>query len=109
MTDDWDRRTLVTILNKILCSDLVTDDGYRFSDSGTYYAPLHGDYDTYVNFAKGLPLIPEPEVFGMHSNADITKDLKETNDLFNAILQTQAGQSSGGGGKSSDQRVSEVG
>ena len=48
-------------------------------------------------------------MFGMHSNADVTKDLKETNDLFNAILLTQAGGSSGSSGKSSDQRVSEVG
>ena len=108
VTDDWDRRCLVTILNKILNVDLVLDDDFKFSESGTYYAPKHGEYDTYVDFAKSLPLIPEPEVFGMHANADVTKDLKETNDLFNAILLTQAGRSGGGSGKSSDQRVAEV-
>ena len=92
----------------MLCAQLVTDDAYVFSESGTYFAPLHGEYESYSDHAKSFPLIPEPEVFGMHANADITKDLKETNDLFNAILLTQAGGSSGGGAKSADQRVSEV-
>ena len=45
MTDDWDRRTLVTILNRVLCEELVLDDGYRFSESGTYYAPRLPPWD----------------------------------------------------------------
>merc|ERR1711871_601487 len=40
VTDDWDRRCLNTVLNKILCPETVTDDGYKFSDSGIYYAPI---------------------------------------------------------------------
>lgn len=43
MTDDWDRRTLVTILNKFYCDDIVKTDKYQFSSSGTYYCPQDGD------------------------------------------------------------------
>lgn len=43
MTDDWDRRTLVTILNKFYCDDIVKTDKYQFSSSGTYHCPLDGD------------------------------------------------------------------
>lgn len=53
----------------------------RFSDSGTYYAPAKGDYESYVDYIRELPLIPHPEVFGLHENADITKDQKETQEV----------------------------
>ena len=53
----------------------------RFSQSGTYYCPTHGPYETYLEYVRSLPLNPHPEVFGLHENADITKDQKETNEV----------------------------
>ena len=47
---------------------------HRFSSSGKYYAPKEGLYQSYIDYVRGLPLIPKPEVFGLHENADITKD-----------------------------------
>ena len=35
-----------------------------------------------------FPIIVKPEVFGLHSNADITKDQNETNLLLNSVLLT---------------------
>lgn len=49
MTDDWDRRTLVTILNKFYCDEIVKTDKYQFSSSGTYYCPQDGDVRDYAN------------------------------------------------------------
>lgn len=40
-----------------------------------------------------------PEVFGLHENADITKDNQETNQLFQGVLLTLPRQS-GESGKS---------
>ena len=51
---------------------------FRFSPSGEYYAPKDGKYQTYIDYIRSLPLIPMPEVFGLHANADITKDNQET-------------------------------
>lgn len=43
VTDDWDRRTLLTILAKFYCKDIVEKDVYYFDDSKLYYAPPEGE------------------------------------------------------------------
>jgi len=47
------------------------------------------------------------QVFGLHENADITKDNQETTQLFDSILLTLPRQS-GGGGKSPEQVIDEL-
>lgn len=39
-----------------------------------YYAPPDGDYDSYVTYIHQLPMHQKPEIFGLHANADVTKD-----------------------------------
>ena len=46
----------------------------RYSPSGLYFAPSEGTHDHYMQYIKGLPITADPEVFGLHANADITKD-----------------------------------
>jgi len=43
VTDDWDRRTLLTILTKFYCPQVVNTDKYDFDESGVYYTPPEGD------------------------------------------------------------------
>ena len=53
----------------------------RFSPSGIYHCPIAETYDEFVEYIRSLPLLPNPEVFGLHENADITKDNQETNQV----------------------------
>ena len=41
-------------------------------------------------------MLAKPDVFGLHDNADITKDQQETQNLFTNILLTLPAQSSSG-------------
>ena len=94
VTDKNDRITIEYILNDYYTEKVFSDE-YKFSPSGIYYAPPHGDMASYISYARELPQYPEPEVFGFHANAAITKNLNETNDMLNAVLTTQ--QDAGGG------------
>ena len=95
VTDKNDRITIEILLSDYF-NDRIFDDDYKFSPSGIYYAPKFGEASAYVDYAKSLPLFPEPEVFGFHPNAAITKNLNETNDLLSAVTITK--QDAGGSG-----------
>ncbi|XP_015440426.1 PREDICTED: LOW QUALITY PROTEIN: dynein heavy chain 7, axonemal [Dufourea novaeangliae] len=106
VTDEWDRRTLNTILGKFYCSELLAEKKYLFDPSGLYYVPevdTHGDILEYV---KSFPMSTAPSVFGMNENADIIKDQQETTLMLSSVLATQdTGETETDAGKSPDQTV----
>lgn len=107
VTDAWDRRTLNTILSRFYCPELLEDEEFFFDSEKKHKLPPDGDCESYIIFTQAMPLVVSPEVFGMHPNADITKDQAETQLLFNNILLT-LGKASTKGGKSSDEVVDNV-
>jgi dynein heavy chain len=80
---------LSSLLDKFYTKDIIENDDYKFDESGLYYAPPEGNYDSYLAFIRNLPSMQSPNVFGMHQNADITKDQAETALLFENILLIQ--------------------
>ncbi len=66
------------------------------------------DVDGYLEYIKTLPVNPLPEVYGLHENADITKDNQETNLLFSSILLTLPRQSSSSSGKTPADTIDEL-
>ncbi|KAH8057324.1 dynein light chain binding protein [Aureococcus anophagefferens] len=75
VTDGKDRSTLNAILDRFF-----------------------NNYEEFVALIETLPLVAEPEIFGFHENANITKDTKETQFMFTTVLLTEGGGSGGGGG-----------
>lgn len=74
VTDDKDRTLMEVILKTFYCEDTYKNEDYKFSPSGIYYAPKFSDYEGYIDYIKKLPQFPEPEVYGFHENAAITKN-----------------------------------
>lgn len=93
VTDSHDRRTLASILS-LFYTPAIFDPEYKFSPSGLYGAPPDGDYPAYLDFIKALPLSADPEVFGLHGNADITKDQQEADLMLTSCLSMQGGSAS---------------
>jgi len=94
VTDEQDRTCLMALLNVFYTPDIL-NEGYKFSPSGEYHPPSFGDHSHYVEYIKNLPQVQTPEIFGLHMNADITKDEREAKQLMEATLATQPRESGG--------------
>uniref|UniRef100_K3W7Q8 Uncharacterized protein n=1 Tax=Globisporangium ultimum (strain ATCC 200006 / CBS 805.95 / DAOM BR144) TaxID=431595 RepID=K3W7Q8_GLOUD len=109
ITDDKDMRTSDVILMTFFKNEIL-QDGYTFSRSGVYHSltcDRDNPYQSYVNYINSLPINPEPEVFGMHENADITCAQSETYEVFDIILSLQP-RVSAGAGKSREEIIADA-
>uniref|UniRef100_A0A8B9DQE6 Dynein axonemal heavy chain 3 n=1 Tax=Anser cygnoides TaxID=8845 RepID=A0A8B9DQE6_ANSCY len=106
VTDDKDRRLLLSLLSVFYSKD-IEQDKYMLAPGDDYYIPPHGPYESYIEYLRNLPITTHPEVFGLHENADITKDNQETNQLFSGVLLTLP-REAGGGGKSPQKTVEDL-
>jgi dynein heavy chain len=111
VTDDKDRRLLSTLIQKCYAPELLGQSGYKLSESGRFKSDWVGDSarEDMLAFLASLPIAAEPEAFGLHANADITKDQNETAALFAALLETGgAAKSAGAGGGGVEERVASI-
>nr|CAH7763936.1 unnamed protein product [Callosobruchus chinensis] len=108
VTDEWDRRCLRTILAKFYCKEVVEIPEFPFDPTGKYYSPDTTEYVGFMAYTKSLPLVTNPEVYGMHENADIMKGEQETSLLFTSTLLSQDAMVPENVMKSPDEVVNEV-
>ncbi|XP_073398257.1 dynein axonemal heavy chain 6 [Dendrobates tinctorius] len=107
VTDAWDQRCLRTILRRFFSPETL-EDNYVYSNSGIYFSPDADSLQYYKDYIENLPLTDDPEIFGMHENANLAFQRKETSTLINTILDVQPRSTSQGAGKSNDEIVSEL-
>ena len=106
VTDDLDRRCLMTILEQYY-TVRVLDDDYRFSSSGTYYAPINGEgtLSQMGEYLKKLPMEEQPEVFGMHDNALVAFNVNETGRIVETVLSIQPRVATAGGDEATPEQL----
>lgn len=63
---------LITALLKNYFNPKVLGEHYEFAPSGKYASPKELDLPNVKKYIEKLPLEDEPEVFGLHPNANIT-------------------------------------
>eukprot|EP00879_Flechtneria_rotunda_P033061 GHRR01036584.1.p1 GENE.GHRR01036584.1~~GHRR01036584.1.p1 ORF type:complete len:384 (+),score=107.65 GHRR01036584.1:171-1322(+) len=99
VTDDKDRR-LINTLVRTFCSPDLLEEGYAFSPSRTYTVPDCETVAQFIEVIRGYPLTPNPEIYGLHENADITCQQAETYELLGTLLGLQPRTTSRGSGDS---------
>lgn len=67
----------------------MLNEGYQFSESGTYVQPIEGTIEDYKATIDRFPDFEKPEVFGMNDNANITFKLTESKQALATILAIQ--------------------
>jgi len=110
ITDMWDQRCAKSLLVKYYTPDIMRDS-YVFTDDAVYKAPsASGDLKSFRDYIASLPLTDVPEIFGLHRNADITFQKKETTTMTDTIvsLQPRSVPTGAAHGKSPDEMVLEV-
>ena len=106
VTDDKDVRLIKAILKRYINEGIVQDN-YKFSKSGLYYSVVANTQEDYLTYIRDLPLNPNPEVFGLHENAEITTNQSGTIRMLESIISIQP-KSSSAGGKTRDQIITEI-
>lgn len=94
VTDDFDRILLMNILSVFQNDELVHTPNYSLSRSGVYICPEHDEIDKLKAYIDRLPNIDEPEIFGMHNNANLAYLKNESEKILNMVLELQPRESS---------------
>ncbi len=76
----------------------IVEPDYKFSVSGTYYAPEASTIREHLDYIESLPMNHTPEVFWLHSNANLTASINEAVSMLRNALQLMSSFKGGGGG-----------
>jgi len=96
ITDNWDRRTnnsylIVLIRPEILQQmQLTLAPGFKSPD------PVKFDREAYRKYIEEKLPVEQPQMFGLHPNAEIGYLTNQSETLFSTILSVSGGSSSGG-------------
>ncbi|XP_018365084.1 PREDICTED: dynein heavy chain 1, axonemal-like [Trachymyrmex cornetzi] len=89
ITDDWDRRCVLTLLEDYYNANVISQD-YQFDEKEFYHQlPAAATFKDYLEYIKDFPLNDNPSLFGMHSNADISYAQAEAHACLTTLLKMQ--------------------
>jgi len=107
VTDDKDRRLLMTLLADYYNPATLEEGAILCADHPEYAVPTPGSREAMMKAIRRMSLVDPPGVFGFHENANLTREQNETYKTMDNLLLT-VGQASGGGGSSAEDTLREV-
>jgi dynein heavy chain len=88
VTEQQDRILLITLLEGYIHPG-IHEPGYKYSPSGQYVTTNAADCKQFLRVIQYYPAFADPEIFGLHTNADITGQQNATSELLSTILNMQ--------------------
>lgn len=104
VTDNKDMRLIKALLEQYMNPEIMQGT-YNFSPSGSYHSPIDLELDKVKTMIQELPMDDDPEVFGLHQNANITCQ-QNIIKHFMDTLQNVSPRS--GGGKSGEESPDDI-
>ncbi|XP_075217843.1 uncharacterized protein LOC142322649 [Lycorma delicatula] len=93
VTDEWDRRTLMSIIKQFINPYIVKGNHYHvFEDDLASFIELPTKKNSFEDYLEIISEIPDKyptEILGFHKNADIMRDLTGTNEFLGNLLDIQ--------------------
>lgn len=94
VTDDWDRRTLLTLVQDFYREE-VLQQGHDIAPG--YKTPAPSNLPEYLDEIATYPVQDTPELFGLHPNADLNLKQLTSFTILSDILSTRPRGSGSGG------------
>jgi len=105
ITDDFDRRLFNTYGKSWLTERCLSPDFQFRQGDDTYKILVGNDIELYRKYIVELPLVDDPELFGLHANADLVFRTGQTKQVLNTVLDIQPKDGGGGGGLTREEIV----
>ena len=110
VTDDYDRRVMMTYLNEYMGEFLFDkNQPFFFSRAGyDFNVPSCENHEGYCKYLEQLPQDCSPEVFGLHMNAQIMSNTNKARDLWVDMLKMQTSRTDASKGVNRDEKIEQV-
>ena len=107
ITDDWDRRLCKTYLEELITPNLLDGDHLLAAD---FYSPHNTDYVGYQKYIREKLPRESPQLYGLHTNAEIGFLTTNSENLFKTVFELQPRELKGCevGGMSRDDKVKSI-
>ncbi|XP_055849438.1 dynein axonemal heavy chain 8 [Episyrphus balteatus] len=102
VTDDYDKRLLNTFA-RVWFSDELFAEAFQFFKGYKIFS--YKTKEEYLEAIDTMKTVDPPQVYGFHSNADITFQTNATKSILDTIISIQPKESSAGSGETREDKV----
>ncbi|CAG9462434.1 unnamed protein product [Pedinophyceae sp. YPF-701] len=111
ITDDFDQLLMNTYAEKYFHTGVLQPGYELFKDPKSgfqYFIPEGLEVEQYRQYIENLPSQDSPEIFGLHTNADLTFRSLQVQDVVRVIIDTQPKSGGGSSGMSREEQVDQI-